>query len=107
MKLNVLHEVELADLGGEAPVERPPDVAPEPDLGPSPEAPRPGYQASGYTIDNAKSQIDGILKRWMDLAGAFPEGDQRHNFLQIGERLEEIANTLERDFIRHEAEAPL
>ena len=41
----------------------------------------------------------------MDMAGGFGEGEQRHRFIEIGERLEEISNTLERDFIANETEA--
>lgn len=52
-----------------------------------------------YTTQNAKEQIDGILKNWLDLAGQYPEGDLRHNFLEIGERLREISGVLHRDFL--------
>lgn len=103
MKLNALHEQDLDIPVAGAPEEVPeaPVAPPEADLGP-----KVGYAPSGYTIDNAKSQIDGILKKWMDLSGAYPDGEKRERFLEIGERLEEISNTLERDFM-HEAEAPL
>jgi hypothetical protein len=103
MKLNVLHEEDIALQPEPEVPATPAPLAPEPetDLGP-----KVGLAPSGYTLDNAKSQIDGILKKWMDLSGAYPEGEQRERFLEIGERLEEISNTLERDFM-HEAESPL
>ena len=54
---------------------------------------------NNYTIDQAKGQLDGIVKNWMDLAGNYPEGEQRHNFIEIGERLREISAVLNRDFM--------
>ena len=59
-----------------------------------------------YTVAHAKGAIDGILSKWMEMVRDFPEGEKRHNFLEIGERLSEIAAVLERDFIKgieHEA----
>ena len=53
---------------------------------------------AGYTIDMIIGQIRGVIKPWMQIASRYPEGEQRHNFMEIGERLSEIANTLERDF---------
>jgi len=55
---------------------------------------------SNYTVEMVKSQLDGILKMWMDLAGNYPEGDDRHKFLEIGERLREISGVVERDFVQ-------
>lgn len=54
---------------------------------------------SKYTLSQAKGQLDGIIKFWMDLAGNYPEGEQRHKFLEIGERLREISAVLNRDFL--------
>lgn len=59
---------------------------------------------SEYTVEQAKGQLDGIIKQWMDLAGNYPEGEQRHNFLEIGERLREISGVLNRDFIQQQPE---
>lgn len=53
---------------------------------------------SKYTVDIAMGQLEGILKNWMLLAGDFPEGEQKHNFIEIGERLREISGVLERDY---------
>lgn len=55
---------------------------------------------SNYTVEMVKSQLDGILKMWMDLAGNYPEGDERHKFIEIGERLREISGVVERDFVQ-------
>jgi len=55
---------------------------------------------SNYTVEMVKNQLDGILKMWMDLAGNYPEGDERHKFIEIGERLREISGVVERDFIQ-------
>ena len=66
----------------------------------APEEPPTGMPSgSGYTIQGAKGQLDGILKNWMDLAGNFPEGKKRHEFLEIGERLREISAVINRDFL--------
>lgn len=54
---------------------------------------------SGYDLNMAKSQLDGIIEKWMDLAGNFPEGEKRHEFIEIGERLREISGVLHRDFL--------
>lgn len=51
-----------------------------------------------YSVDTAMGQLEGILKNWMLMAGEFPEGEQKHNFIEIGERLREISGVLERDF---------
>ena len=53
----------------------------------------------GYNVQQAKGQLDGIIKQWMDMAGNYPEGDKRHNFLEIGERLREISAVINRDYI--------
>lgn len=55
---------------------------------------------SNYTVEMVKNQLDGILKMWMDLAGNYPEGDERHKFIEIGERLREISGVVERDFVQ-------
>lgn len=57
---------------------------------------------SGYTVKQAKGQLDGIIKQWLMMAGNYPEGEQRHNFLEIGERLREISGVLQRDFLSDE-----
>jgi len=54
---------------------------------------------SKYTLQQAKGQLDGIVKQWMDLAGNLPEGGERHKFLEIGERLRAISGAIQRDFI--------
>jgi hypothetical protein len=54
---------------------------------------------SNYTLEMAKGQLDGILGKWIDLAGNYPEGDKRHQFIEIGERLREISAVLQRDYI--------
>jgi len=54
---------------------------------------------SGYTLENAKNQLDGIVDKWMELAGYYPDGEKRHDFLEIGERLREISGVLQRDFL--------
>jgi len=60
----------------------------------------PGLPSGGgYTVEMAKGQLDGIIGKWMDLAGNYPEGDERHKFMEIGERLREISAVLNRDFI--------
>lgn len=62
--------------------------------------PVPGMPSgNNYTIDQAKGQLDGIIKNWMDMAGNYPEGEQRHNFIEIGERLREISAVINRDFM--------
>lgn len=52
-----------------------------------------------YTLDMAKGQLDGIIEKWMDLSGNYPEGEQRHKFIEIGERLREISGVIHRDFL--------
>ena len=75
---------------------KPEDLPQQPGL----EEPPTGMPSgSGYSIDIAKGQLDGILKHWMDLAGNFPEGKKRHEFLEVGERLREISAVINRDFL--------
>jgi hypothetical protein len=55
---------------------------------------------AGYTVNQAKAQIDGVIKQWMHLSGNYPEGsEEREKFQEIGERLDEISRVLYRDFI--------
>lgn len=61
----------------------------------------------GYTVDQAKGQLDGIIKQWMDLAGNYPEGEERHKFLEIGERLREISAVINRDYIKRASDVQL
>ena len=77
-------EIQPEDLPGQQGLEEPPTGMPS---------------GSGYSIDIAKGQLDGILKHWMDLAGNFPEGKKRHEFLEVGERLREISAVINRDFL--------
>ena len=108
MKLKALHEQDDIEMGPEieGPGPGPGPEGPETGIGLE-EPPRGSLPPTGYNVQQAKAQLDGILKRWMDMAGGFPEGEQRHRFIEIGERLEEIANTLERDFVQGEAESPI
>jgi hypothetical protein len=54
---------------------------------------------SDYSIEQAHQQLDGVIGNWMDMAGKYPEGEDRHKFLEIGERLREIAGVIKRDYI--------
>jgi len=56
-------------------------------------------QGSGYDLKMAKGQLDGILEKWMDIAGTYPDGSKRDEFMEIGERLREISGVLQRDFL--------
>ena len=58
---------------------------------------------SNYTIEMAKGQLDGIIGKWMDIAGNYPEGERRHKFLEIGERLREISAVIHRDYIENQS----
>ncbi len=92
---------------GATPKQAAPDVlkSPEP-AAPAPEAGGNVLKSKGeglpsgsdYSVDMANSQLTGVIDKWMDLAGNYAEGDQRHNFIEIGERLREIVGVLERDF---------
>jgi hypothetical protein len=57
-----------------------------------------------YSTEQAYQQLNGILNNWMDLSGKYPEGEERHKFLEIGERLREIAGVIKRDYIDSEDE---
>jgi hypothetical protein len=83
-----------------------PEIAPEIEAAPEAseitdaDLPIPGLPSGGgYTLEIAKGQLDGILGKWMDIAGNYPEGDQRHKFIEIGERLREISAVIQRDFL--------
>lgn len=58
---------------------------------------------SNYTIEMAKGQLDGIIGKWMDISGNYPEGERRHKFLEIGERLREISAVIHRDYIENQS----
>jgi hypothetical protein len=69
--------------------------------------PIPGMPSgNNYTVDQAKGQLDGIIKNWMDMAGNYPEGEQRHNFIELGERLREISAVINRDFMTNAKTQP-
>lgn len=74
--------------------------APAPEAGAGQTSGEAGISSgSKYTLQQAKGQLDGIVKQWMDLAGNLPEGGERHKFLEIGERLRAISGAIQRDFI--------
>ena len=132
MKLDVLHRGEYAyiveqdaddlELDIEAPpddIEAQPEAKPEaqPEPAPAPAAPAPaapeqsmpqtGYaRPDGYSVRMARDQVDGILGKWMEVLGQFSPGDEnRARLQQIGERLQEISNTMTRDFVEAGSEA--
>jgi hypothetical protein len=55
---------------------------------------------NNYSVEMAKQQLDGVIGNWMDLAGNYEEGEERHKFLEIGERLREISGVIARDYIQ-------
>lgn len=67
--------------------------------GEAPETTEPLPVDGGYTIQMAKNQLDGVIKQFPKLSVQFPEGDKRHKFIEIEERLSEISAVLARDFI--------
>ena len=117
MKLDTLHkgryeyivEQDAVDLDIDAPPEEQPTAAPAPEApAPAPAAPAPeaglpqkGYaRRDGYSMRMARDQLDGILGKWMEVLGQYAPGDERRTKLQqIGERLQEISNTITRDFV--------
>ena len=130
MKLDVLHRGEYSyiveqdaddlELDIEAPPddieaqpEASPEAQPEPAPAPAPAAPAPeqsmpqtGYaRPDGYSVRMARDQVDGILGKWMEVLGQFSPGDEnRAKLQQIGERLQEISNTMTRDFVEARSE---
>ena len=55
---------------------------------------------SEYSIDQARGQLDGIIKQWMNLSSRFPAGSvEQDKFIEIGKRLTEISQVIQRDFI--------
>jgi hypothetical protein len=96
-----LHDATIREAAEMAlPGEEPkPEIA-EPETEPEGGDELPGLPSGkSYTLNMAKKQLDGILEQWMDLAGNYEEGEERHNFLEIGERLREISAVLQRDFL--------
>lgn len=75
-------------------------------IGPAPDEELPGEQdlpgtpgSAQMSVQQLKGQLDGLLKNWMDIAGEYPEGKKRHDWLEIGERLREISGVIQRDFV--------
>ena len=92
-------KVPLSDAIDQAYQQKPPQ-SPSPQPQPQPQPPQsPQPQPKQYTVEKAHKAIEGIISKWMQLAGQWPEGKQRHNFMEIGERLREIAGVLQRDFM--------
>jgi hypothetical protein len=54
--------------------------------------------ASGYSLKNVNDQLEGMVNKWFKLAQNY-EGDQREAFLKLGDRLSEISDVLESEFI--------
>ena len=97
-------EEEFEDDGGLGPTEEegalPDEDITDADLPEPEEQEVPGLPSgSKYTLQQAKGQLDGVIRQWMDLSGNYPEGDKRHNFLEIGERLREITAVIQRDYL--------
>lgn len=84
------------------PLEAPPKVPVKQQASPAPApAQQPLPSTTGYTIQQAKGQIDGVIKQWMLLAGNYPTGSaEQDKFIELGKRLGEISRVIERDFVR-------
>lgn len=55
--------------------------------------------SEGYTLEMAHGQLKGVLKNWYSIAGKYETGDKRNKFLELGERIQEVVNKIEQDFL--------
>jgi hypothetical protein len=63
----------------------------------------PVKRVGNFTISQAKGQIDGALKYWMELSATLPDG-QSDNFLSLGKSLAKISQSLN-EFVEMERKA--
>lgn len=92
------HEAEIPmNTGDEVALD--PSVLDSSELGGEDPTPGPHATPGGFTIVNARDQMSGLVKNWTILAPHY-EGEDRAKFDEIGKRLAEILNVLNRDFVQ-------
>ena len=62
-----------------------------------PEPPK-SIAAQGYSLQNVADQLNGMIDKWFKLAAEMPP-EKKQNFLKLGDRLDEIVNVLQSEFM--------
>lgn len=55
-------------------------------------------EQAGFTVQNAKDQLNGMVSKWFEIAKSVPN-ERREAFLKLGDRISEIVQVMESEFI--------